>query len=74
MTNPFDDADAAYRVLVNDEGQHSLWPAFADVPEGWTVAHDTDTREACLAYVEQNWVDIRPRSLVDATGEDQAGR
>lgn len=33
--NPFDDPDATFLVLVNDEGQHSLWPAFADVPDGW---------------------------------------
>jgi MbtH protein len=64
MTNPFEDPDARYQVLVNDEGQHSLWPAFADVPEGWTVAHGEDSREACLAYVEDNWTDMRPASLV----------
>ncbi|MGW3730031.1 MbtH family protein, partial [Streptomyces sp. NPDC000851] len=37
-TNPFDDADGRFLVLVNDEGQHSLWPSFADVPGGWTIA------------------------------------
>ncbi|WP_433273799.1 MbtH family protein [Actinosynnema sp. CS-041913] len=66
MTNPFEDRDGDYLVLVNEEGQHSLWPAFLEVPEGWAVAHDRDTREACLEYVERNWVDMRPRSLIDA--------
>ncbi|MBB4779097.1 uncharacterized protein YbdZ (MbtH family) [Streptomyces rapamycinicus] len=47
--NPFDDPDAEFLVLVNHEGQYSLWPTFADVPEGWTVDHDKDAREACLA-------------------------
>lgn len=37
MTNPFEDPDASYLVLTNDEGQHSLWPLFAEVPEGWAV-------------------------------------
>ena len=37
MPNPFDDTDGRFLVLVNDEGQHSLWPAFAEVPAGWTV-------------------------------------
>ncbi len=69
MTNPFEDPEGTYRVLVNDEGQHSLWPAFAEVPDGWTVAYDDDTREACLAWVEQHWTDLRPRSLVEATDE-----
>ncbi|MEU9487426.1 MbtH family protein [Streptomyces decoyicus] len=35
--NPFDDPGGRYLVLVNDEDQHSLWPAFAEVPAGWTV-------------------------------------
>ncbi|MFE7595491.1 MbtH family NRPS accessory protein, partial [Kitasatospora sp. NPDC057512] len=26
MTNPFDDQDGTFLVLVNDENQHSLWP------------------------------------------------
>ncbi|MFE0580012.1 MULTISPECIES: MbtH family protein [unclassified Streptomyces] len=62
-TNPFDDAEGRFLVLVNDEGQHSLWPSFADVPGGWTVALGEDTREACLDFVEANWTDLRPRSL-----------
>jgi MbtH protein len=65
MTNPFDDDDVRHLVLVNDEGQHSLWPAFADVPPGWTVAFGEDTRQACLEYVERSWTDMRPRSLVE---------
>jgi len=64
-TNPFDD-EAHFLVLVNDEGQHSLWPVFADVPDGWTVACPENTREACLDYVESVWTDMRPRSLVEA--------
>lgn len=63
MTNPFDDTDGCFLVLVNDEGQHSLWPAHVDVPAGWTRAFGEDTREACLAYVEENWRDLRPLSL-----------
>ncbi|MFF8964839.1 MbtH family protein [Streptomyces globisporus] len=63
MTNPFENPDGAYLVLVNDENQHSLWPVTVDVPAGWTVAHPSDTREACLRYIEENWTDMRPRSL-----------
>ncbi|MDT5206197.1 MAG: MbtH protein, partial [Mycobacterium sp.] len=28
-TNPFDDDNGTFVVLVNDEDQHSLWPTFA---------------------------------------------
>ncbi|TDT42245.1 MbtH protein [Streptomyces sp. BK208] len=65
-TNPFDDADGRFLVLVNHEGQHSLWPSFAQVPGGWTVAFEENTRDACLAYVEANWTDLRPRSLAES--------
>lgn len=69
MTNPFDDENGRFYVLVNEEGQHSLWPAFAAVPGGWTIAHGEDTRQSCLEYVEQNWTDMRPKSLIAAMGE-----
>ena len=71
MTNPFENPDGSYLVLVNDEGQHSLWPDFIDVPAGWSVAKTGDTRDACLAYIEENWTDMRPASLVKAM--DTAG-
>ncbi|MFK4213564.1 MbtH family protein [Streptomyces sp. NPDC030920] len=72
MTNPFEDENGSYLVLVNDEGQHSLWPAFAEVPAGWTVAKGEDSREACLAFVNKNWTDLRPKSLVEAMEADNA--
>ena len=62
-TNPFDDDNGSFLVLINDEEQHSLWPSFADLPAGWTVAFGAAPRADCLAYVEQNWTDIRPLSL-----------
>ena len=71
-TNPFDDEDGTFVVLVNDEEQHSLWPSFADVPTGWRVAYGDAARDECLDYVEQNWPDIRPRSLRDRLEPGQA--
>lgn len=65
-TNPFEDDEARFLVLVNDEGEHSLWPAFAEVPKGWTVTLPEDTRQACLDHVERTWTDMRPRSLAEA--------
>ena len=63
MTNPFEDPDGRYLVLVNDEQQHSLWPAFAGVPAGWTIAFGEESRAACLDYVERTWTDLMPRTL-----------
>jgi len=62
-TNPFEDENASFYILVNEENQHSLWPAFAEVPAGWTIVHGQDSRQGCLDYVEANWTDMRPRSL-----------
>lgn len=65
-TNPFDDENGRFFVVVNDEDQHSLWPAFAEVPAGWRVAFGEAARSECLEYVERNWTDLRPRSLREA--------
>ena len=74
MTNPFDDVDGRFLVLVNDEGQHSLWPVFAEVPFGWTTvfgtAPDGEALDGCLSYVEESWTDLRPRSLVERLQTD----
>ncbi|WP_082812551.1 SIP domain-containing protein [Cellulomonas timonensis] len=78
-TNPFDDEDGAFLVLVNDEEQFSLWPSFAEVPSGWSVAQGESTRADSLDYVERTWTDLRPRSLreamdgVPAAGEGVTG-
>ncbi|GAA0942544.1 MbtH family protein [Virgisporangium aurantiacum] len=66
MTNPFEDPDGTYVVLVNDENQHSLWPSFVDVPAGWTVTHGPAGRQACLDHIETQWTDMRPKSLIEA--------
>lgn len=68
MKNPFDDPNGIFRVVVNSEGQHSLWPSFAEVPEGWTVVFGEASRAECVVYVEENWNDIRTRSLVESSG------
>ncbi|MMZ60485.1 MbtH-like protein [compost metagenome] len=63
MNNPFDREDREYFVLVNDEGQHSLWPAFIIVPQGWSIVLGQTSRQACIDYINENWRDLRPRSL-----------
>lgn len=74
MTNPFEDDNAEYLVLVNDEGQHSLWPAFLDVPAGWRPTGPRGQRQACLAWIDEHWTDMRPLSLVRQMEEDARAR
>ncbi|MCW7944031.1 hypothetical protein AAW14_18750 [Streptomyces hygroscopicus] len=64
--NPFDDPDGVFSVLVNDEGQYSLWPAFAEIPAGWQVELSDASRAAALEYVNEHWTDMRPKSLREA--------
>jgi uncharacterized protein YbdZ (MbtH family) len=64
-TNPFNDENGSFFVLVNEQEQHSLWPTFAKVPAGWRVVYDEADRAACLGHIESNWADIRPKSLRD---------
>jgi MbtH protein len=67
MPNPFDE-DGTFLVLVNGEGQHSLWPAGIRVPTGWRIASGPGPRAQCLAYVEAHWTDMRPASVVAYDG------
>jgi MbtH protein len=60
--NPFDDPEGIFVVLVNDEDQHSLWPARLAVPDGCRVVFGEAERQECVDYVEKNWTDIRPLS------------
>lgn len=59
--NPFDRADGSFLVLVNDLGQHSLWPDFAAVPAGWNQVFGPGDLQAANTYVEEHWADITPR-------------
>lgn len=62
MTNPFDDPDGTYVVLMNGKKQYSLWPVIVDVPAGWQIVHPADTHAACLDYINKTWTDMRPGS------------
>src|SRR5579859_2811640 len=73
-TNPFDNEDGEFLVLVNDEDQYSLWPAFAEVPAGWRVLLGPGSRTQCLDYISANWTDMRPRTLREAMAADSASR
>ncbi|MER8223504.1 MbtH family NRPS accessory protein [Streptomyces sp. NPDC094143] len=67
MANPFEDANAQFLVLRNAEHHYSLWPAFAEVPQGWDVLFGKASRPDCVEYIGAHWTDMRPKSLADAT-------
>lgn len=57
----FDDI-SGFQVVINDEGQHSIWPADRDQPEGWRHTGFVGDREACLQHIDEVWTDLRPVS------------
>jgi MbtH protein len=63
MSDEQTDAAQIYKVVVNHEGQYSLWPVNRENPLGWTDAGKTGAKSECLAFVEEVWTDMRPLSL-----------
>lgn len=52
-----------YKVVVNQEGQYSIWPAERENPVGWRDGGKSGSRAECLAYVNEVWTDMRPLTL-----------
>ena len=52
-----------FKVLVNDEGQHSLWPSAQPIPAGWQQVGPLGPKQDCLEWIKTHWPDIAPRSL-----------
>ena len=59
----FDDTDMPFRVVVNHEDHHSIWPASRPIPGGWRDTGVTGSRQSCLDHIERAWTDQRPLSL-----------
>jgi len=51
------------KVVVNDEEQYSIWFVDRDPPPGWREVGKEGPKEECLAYIEEVWTDMRPKSL-----------
>ena len=54
-----------FKVVVNHEEQYSLWPSDRAMPLGWVEGGYSGPKRDCLAYIEQVWQDMRPRSVRD---------
>jgi MbtH protein len=52
-----------YKVVVNHEGQYSIWPVQKETPLGWREVGKTGPKAECLAYIKEVWTDTRPISL-----------
>jgi MbtH protein len=63
MTTDDSDGNANYKVLVNHEGQYSIWLAARENPIGWSDGGKSGSKAECLAYVKEVWTDMRPFTL-----------
>lgn len=52
-----------WTVLVNAEGQYGLFPAGRAIPAGWSSTGFEGAEDSCVAYVDTQWTDLRPKSL-----------
>jgi MbtH protein len=61
-----------YKVIINDEEQYSLWLASKPTPGGWKDTGKEGSRSECMAYVDEVWTDMRPRSLREFMARTQS--
>ena len=52
-----------FKVVVNHEGQYSIWPEGRENPLGWSDGGKSGSKAECLAYIEEVWTDMRPLTL-----------
>ena len=63
MTRDEQEDTTIYNVVVNHEEQYSIWPAYRELPLGWSNTGKSGLKSECLAYIKEVWTDMRPLSL-----------
>ncbi len=63
-----------YRVLVNQLDEYSIVPVDGEIPDGWRDVGKEGAKAECLAYVDEVWTDMRPRSLQNTMKEAGVGK
>jgi MbtH protein len=58
-----------YRVVISVEDQYSIWPTCKEIPLGWNDAGKVGSKQECLDYIKEVWIDMRPKSLKDAINQ-----
>ena len=66
----WDDEKTVFSVVINHEEQYSIWPDFKSIPDGWTAVCKSGSKAECLAYIEEAWTDMRPKSLREAMARE----
>ena len=54
---------STFTVVVNHRNQYSIWDVGRQLPAGWSQVGREGTKEQCLSYIEEIWVDMRPPNV-----------
>lgn len=58
-----DETSEIFQVVVNHDGQYSLWKTATPIPDGWRPEGFEGSRDACVAHIDEVWIDMRPNQL-----------
>jgi MbtH protein len=72
MSNEEREDTTVYEAVMNHEEQYSIWPADRELPLGWSKAGKSGLKPEVLAWIEEVWTDMRPKSLRDKMDADAA--
>jgi MbtH protein len=60
----YEDDDIQYKVVMNHEEQYSIWPCdLKNNPIGWKEIGKEGSKQECLEYIKEIWIDIAPLSV-----------
>jgi uncharacterized protein YbdZ (MbtH family) len=51
-----------YRILVDENGSHMVWPTGLENPLGWRNGGSAGTIEDCLIFIAATWTDMLLRT------------
>lgn len=55
--------EQTYKVAINHEHQYPIWLARRKNPSGWLDVGKEGKKAACLDYIKEIWIDMRPNSV-----------
>lgn len=63
-SNPFDNPQGQFLILVNKLMQYSLWPAHCALPAGWQAVSGPQSQSVCYQWLEAHWQNLQPTHFV----------
>jgi len=63
MTESYQENQDLFSVVINHEGQYSIWPIGKEIPRGWQKEGMVGSKTQCRDYINSLWTDIRPQSI-----------